>query len=985
MIILSLAASGVAWETGFSIVPVDDPDVLGADTAGGALPPPRGDVGDIDGVNDDVNDGGAPDIALDPAPAEPEPVPAVRQPSTREELRRMSREELFRLAFGRAAPERPRNLILVLIAEGRLIGNSEVVYEEDFSSFRFVSPDFSRFLDTLLLPAARSAAGDSAGYFSSAVLQAAGFTVVADEFVYELRVLVPPESKVVSHMNLNRRGGWAGWASGGEFVKPAFVSFYLNYLLSDMFIYTRSKYEIMGMEFESGTYSRTPASINFNGALVVSGWVLDGSASLREPAPGTPLTWDAYRRGNVVLSRDFVSRYSKFSAGDISLNVGGTVGGARYEYNKRFFRNNPHDEQSKVAFFMPRSGQIEVYMDGFYRQRFHLPAGHHEVSGFGGEPGRNTVRLVLRMDDGSVEEVPFEYILGNPRNIGRGETRYSLAGGFRREHAPSPACFEYIIEDPAVSFDWMYGLSRRLSVGLRGGASQHNNLGTAQFLWDLGTLGWTDVRITANYMPGAPNPYGERADISYTPNVARGIKRLNRAVWGNLDGGPLPDIGLSLRGYYQGAMYNPSVFGEQLPPNAVIAGASGNLGFGFLNGSISANGGIDFFRETEENTDNYHPTGYNYGVRLSQSIMTIPISMGAGVNVAGGVRSPYFSVNMTHRFGVGAGLSGNIRKHQFSASADIGTGMAYAPLVLRPIEYPDSVLANPDFDGPWYELVPDERVQINVGGGANFGWLWRSGGSGAGSHSYSANVRVPDIFNPSIPGLNANFRQLYNRGELTGHYNLMNTNTSFLSLQTHMASAMLSGSFMFADGLWAFGRPVSGGFMLIDAKHSLQGANVHVNRSHHNKQEMSRNGWLGAAYHNQVGAYSPTQVMLTLTDVPWGAALQNNRFYAYGGPGQGYALRLGSKSGVLLLTRITSGGRPVSYAYVTIEPESDRAAPRATFTGGDGTLQMDAMTPGARYRIKFSQASGLRDITIEIPRGSDLILELGDIEVERDL
>jgi hypothetical protein len=593
------------------------------------------------------------------------------------------------------------------------------------------------------------------------------------------------------------------------------------------------------------------------------------------------------------------------------------------------------------------------------------------------------------MDDGGEEEIPFEYILGDPRNIGRGEVRYSAAAGLRRETAPSPACYEYIIEEPAASADVLYGLARTVSVGLSGLSSRHNNIAGTQVLWDMGFLGWLDMRGAASYTAGADIPYyGGRIDASYLPNIGLGIRKLNRMLGGDIYGnGPLPGMSLSLRGFYMSETYNSDPFkGEAITSNALMGGISGNIGFGFFMGGISGSGAINFYRVIETNADDYYPIGYSYGARISQSIYRIPISVSAGMSVYGGVHRPYFSMSMSHGFGFGAGVGKSIGGHQISASAGIGVGMGYDPLVLKPVEYPDSIRLDPNFTGPEYEFVMGDSAQLGMGGNASLNWSWRNDGNGVGAQHYSASVVVPDIFDPHIPGLRAGFSHTYNRAFLSGSYSLMDYSTSVFSSQTHTLSATLAGSFMFADGLWAFGRPTYGSFALIEAKHGMKGTNIHVGRSSRHNQDFSRNGWLGAAYDNRIGEHFSTPLSLTLTDIPVGVMLENNRFYTESGTRQGYALRLGGKQGVLMIARIRSAGRPVTYTFATIESESPRAGEPykySTFTGGDGTLQVGDLTPGATYRIKFAQSANIRDVLITIPRNADLLFEAGVIEVDR--
>ena len=908
-------------------------------------------------VNDNVNDTAAP----------------VR-PRSRDEIRRMSREDLFRLAFGRGTVERSRTLVMVLFAEGRRLGNTEIVYDDDFSAFRFISPALSRYLDTLLIPEARSAAGDSTGYFYSKLLEANGYNVFADEPSYELRVTLPPLSKALQRKNL--KGGYAV-EPVGEKINPAAFSFYMNYRLSDS--YSHSDYSVYNSIFNNS--GRAPANLNFDGALNLFKWVLEGSGWAGEPEEGQPFTWDNYRRYDVRLVRDILPLNARVTAGDI-----GQMGGVSYEHNSWLFGSDPRDWESSVTFFMPRRGAVEVYMDGVYRQRFILPAGRHQLSGFGGLVGRNSVRLLLRMEDGSTEEVPFEYILGDPRNVRRGEARYSLAAGVERRAIASPLCYEYDPNEPGAIVDFMYGVSRTVSAGFTGQASKYNGVAGAQASWEDNALGWLTLRANASFTPaGAELVTGERVDVTWSPNMARAVRRFNRQVSGNaLRDAPLSQVSLSLRGYYQSAAYNASLFKDTnfisgARGNRIVGGTSGVLSFAAFSGSVSLNGGAVFNRDTAVAAENISYVDYNYGLRVSQSFYGIPFSASAGMNVVNGVGRPYFSVNTGYNFGLGLQHNAAYRRHRFTASNVIGLNVAYTPLELQP----DT--STPDPDDYVVDFSTDvEEVALNIR--TDFGWQWSNGTFGNGAQSYSAKLSLPNLPDNLNSNVTASGRQIYNRGLLNENYRFASLAGTNFDRRTHSVGAALSGSFMFADGLWALGRPVDGSFILADARHSLRGANVHINRSHYHRQDYSRNGWLGAAYQNTAAEYAPTAVRITLTDAPPGATLQNNRYYANGGYRQGYALRLGAKESVLLQVRFTDGGKPVTYAYVTVEPEyaSDVSARRATFTGGDGTLQMSGLEPGETYVIKFGGGSNIKDVTIEIPRDAELIFDYPDVAVEKE-
>jgi len=940
------------------------------ETSGDASPVP---VTETKTLPETETSGIIPDIIPESAPDSAAPV--VR-PRSRREVRQMSREDIFRLAFGRGAAQRSRTLVLMLFAEGYRLGNVEIVYDDDFSAFRFISPALSQYLDTLLVPEARPAAGDSAGYFYSKTLIAKGYEVVADEQKYELYVTAPPDGKALQRRNL--QGGYAV-APVGRKIDPAILSFYMNYRLSDS--YTYADYRIYSSVFNNSLRAR--ADLNFDGALNLLGFVLEGSGWAGEPDDGQPWTWDNYRRYDVRLVRDIAAWNARVTAGDV-----GSMGGLRYEHNNWMFGGDPRDGESSVSFFMPRHGYVEVYMDGVYRQRFLLPAGRHQLSGFGGLVGRNRVRLLLRMDDGSIEEVPFEYVLGDPRNVRRGEARYSFEAGFERRAVASPMCYEYDLDEPGGVVDFMYGVSRTVSAGVTGQASKHNGVAGIQASWDDNAVGWMTLRANVSVTPvDAALVTGQRLDVTWSPNLAPAVKRLNRRISGDLrNDPPLSSVGFSLRGYYQSAVYNTSLFGDAglvggVPKNLVAGGVSGVLSFAAFRGSVSASGGIVLYRDTAAVWGRYSCGEYNYGLRVSQTFDGIPISLGAGVNVTDGVSRPYFSVNTGYNFGLGLRHSTVYRKHRFSTSSTVGMNVAYTPLELQEVtpEDPDSV--------PYYvvDFSPDaDELALNLR--ADAGWQWSSGNYGNGAQSYSATVSLPNLPDNLNHNAATSGRQVFNRGLLVENYRYTNTTGRNMDRLTHSVGAAWSGSFMFADGMWALGRPVSGGFILADARHSLRGANVHINRSHYYNKDYSRNGWFGAAYQNSAAEYSPTTIRLTLTDAPPGAMLENNRFYALGGYRQGYALRLGAKERVLLQIRFTDSGKPVTYAYATVEPESatDASVRRATFTGGDGVLQMSDLERGEAYIIRFDGSANIKPVTIEIPRDAELVFEHPDVVVIKE-
>jgi len=883
-----------------------------------------------------------------------------------EQLSRLSREELFRRAFGRAAPVRPREMTMRLFdGEGDRklpLGNVDIVWDEKFAEFRFISARFARHLDRVLYSEARPGAGDSVGYFTSTVLTGAGYVVTADEARHELRIIVPFRDKIQRRTLF----GSAHRMAAGSEIDPARLSFYMNYRLDSR--YTYSFYDYGGAYTayrrpDSG-FSRTPVYLDFEGALAALDWVLEGSALLREPAAGQPISGSLFQRGDVRAVHDFRELSSRLRVGDVSVYSeilgGDLMGGARYEHNGWLFGNDPRDGTDVVTFFLAKPGYVLVYVDGEYRERLELSAGHHEISGIDSRSGRSDVRLFLvTNDDRAAERVDMVYLYSSERNMFKNETRYSVTAGFRRDGVSEPWSYEYNFAEPGVHGDVMYGLHPALSVGLAGQFSRNNGALGTQFLWDMGKLGWIDLRAAASL--AAYNHPGERVDVSYSPRMRPALAALNKLFTGDTIKRPLSGLDLAFRGYFNSGNYSEALFNPVVPIGTTLgsAGVSGNFGFGLFGFGVSASGGADFL---ERDRGGYYMYEYNYGLRLARSFGMASFNASAGEVVREGVRTPYFSLNCNSSLGL------SIRRHRFSVGGGVGTRAVYPPsdsLSNGIIPVPDS-----------YDLTYS----------ANAGWRWSNYANGAGAQTYTANAYIRNSLNPSYT---ATADYAHNRAVLQASYSFSETGYANYSRGAHSLQAQLLGSFMYAGGLWAFGRQVNNGFALVDTKGDLEGANLHMNRAYYGNYDQSHTGLLGAAYHERVQEVGATNILLSATGVPMGSILRENSFHTMGRYKQGYALRVGETPTVLLQTRLMLGANPIAHAYLTIEPagadtKTRDLARRASFTNSAGILQAGGLVPGASYIIKFGSALNLKDVTVSVPETSGALLDLGDIAVERE-
>jgi outer membrane usher protein FimD/PapC len=858
---------------------------------------------------------------------------------------KLQKSDLFRLTFGKTAPPRSRDYMVKLFVDDKNFGEVQVLWDSAFKYFDFYSTGFSTYLDTLLTPEGRKQTNGLDGHFNSLRMDSLHFSVKLDENNYELRVYVPPEIKALQRTRLGRE-----YVPRGSLLEPAWFSFYMNMRTAQYFNCSEHLYTgEAGSDWDSGSpCMRQPVNLDLDGAFASLGWVLEGSGIVHEPQQGQKFGKNNARRYDFRLVRDIYSAKSRLSLGDVSgsgILSSGTLGGVKYEHNKRFFSNSILSEQYKIRFTLPRPAQVEVQINGNAAQRISLPAGSHELSGFSGHRGLNAVEVFMTQEDGTFEAIPYEFELGGSSNLLKGEVAYSVTAGVNRSSAPMG--YDYNVKEPAANADVLYGITPFLTGGLSAQASMQNAIMGTRFLLSADSLSWWEFRALANYADSSK--FGHTEEFKYT-RMAQ-------------------NASLSLMGYHKSRAYNPHLFTKLPFPNADLFGVSSTAGLGIPRGGISVSAGVSMNRLQGGGRS---PLNYNYGAGLSQTILDISLNASASAIVRNRELEPYISFGANYIFGVD--------RHNFTILDEI----SYNPVYVMPTysfeTTTDSsslgVSIEPEFEEetPGYTKYEWQNL-------FSLGWSWSDGGSNNGARSYSADISTQSNYNSGrLWG-----QHTYNRAKISAGYGLTDINMGNTTTRGHSANASLGASFMFADGLWAFGRPVDRGFILANVRNGLTGATVHINHSEFFNSDYSESGWLGAAYYNQTMNYRPNEIQVTLTDIPVGSWLEQDRYYTMGAYKQGYAVRLGSEALALLQVRLIDESGPFAYKYVTVEHLDSKGVvvdKRATFTSKEGILQSGNIHPGHKYRLNFGEDSYLKNIEIDIPRGAGSLIILPDIRVE---
>jgi len=841
----------------------------------------------------------------------------------------MSYEELFKAAFKKEVA-REHYFIVNFSADGKDFGDTEIFYDSAFTSFTFYSVAFSRYLDEVLLPDERSKIYDQDGNFSNYQLKAAGFEVNLDERGFVLQIELPPEIKELQRLNLGRTA-----KPRGTMIEPAFFSFYSNFYAYDYLNCNDSRDCI-----------RTPFLLSADAAMAMGGFVLESGGSFREPYYSNERWKNNIRRGDIRLVKDIYHRNIRLSFGDLN-----EVGGIRFEHSERIF-NRDRTEPYKVNFFLYKASYVEVYIDGQLNRRLYLPSGYHELSGFAGHSGVNTVQVFVPRPDGSMQKIGFGFELGEGVPMRKGESRQYLNAGIRRTPIPSPLSYKYHPEEPGINVEYAYGLFHNTNIGFSWLVSRQNLVSGLQ-LQNANPLGFTELLGTVNYSDSIPY-IGTRVEL-------RNFCSFESLLGSNF----------TLTGYIQNSTYNPDLFSPRGMESSEFAGIYGVLNIDL----VSLNAGMYFNREN----DLQSPVDYRYGISVSQSIFGIALNAAMSSSFNERASTYHLSLNVAYSFGVS--------HHNITISNGLNRrSNNYDPQEVKNPNYSNDPSDDAHYYEPKYITIPGSSEHY-WSRRSTLGWSWMGGSSGAIGQSYSAYVAAQGntIDSPKSDidaGLNAYY--FLNRAEMGANYNFARYESYHGYIQRHNANVRASTSFMFADGLWAFGRTVRGGFILADTKESLDGSIVRINYSEFYDSDLSHSGFFGAAYQNSITSYYNNQITIHLNNMPEGAYLEENNYYAFGRYKQGYALRLGNDMRVFMQVRLIGEEGDLSNIYAAISqisPDGKVIDKRTTFTSKSGILQMGNLIPGEKYRISFNPSSSIKDIDIVIPKDSEPFLELPDMKV----
>jgi outer membrane usher protein len=254
-------------------------------------------------------------------------------------------------------------------------------------------------------------------------------------------------------------------------------------------------------------------------------------------------------------------------------------------------------------------------------------------------------------------------------------------------------------------------------------------------------------------------------------------------------------------------------------------------------------------------------------------------------------------------------------------------------------------------------------------------------GHGVGAWAVSAEVeKGASSGGESDPqhGVSGSVAYTGNRAELVASHD-----RDFLRLGSEMlgerSSLRIGSAIAFANGAVAVGRPVSGGFAIVDTHPSLEHRTAAIGQGADSIQAES--GFFGPALVSNLPAYSAAHLAYEVEDLPPGYDLGASVFDLFPAYRGGFRLTVGSQASVMAQgVLIDEQDQAVGLLAGSLRPkESPGAAPIGFFTLETGAFFVQGLSPGV-WVLEIGEEPKYQ-AEIVVPGGATGVVELQTIKV----
>lgn len=407
----------------------------------------------------------------------------------------------FEAIFGRPPPTSAETLTIPLILDGRAAGDVRVTIASGAEDLEIIAEPLLDLLKESIAPDSLDplrTASDATGRLRLSHLRAAGVEAEFDWQRLELHVGIPPELRPTSTIHLSRRQPPRGT---GHTVEPSAVSAFLNVRTGIDHVQQSSTGYGEGLQ---------PIRADFDGAINLHNWVIEGSARYTEDAT---YPW---RRGNFRLVRDDPERRLRYTAGDLAYPTTGfqqfrPMAGVTVARNFALQPYRITEPRGQTSFFLRSPSTVEVLVNGRPIRTLRLAPGPHSLQDFNLADGGNDVVLQITDDVGRRETLRLSFFF-DARLLAAGEHEFAYSVGVPSH--PGDRGPEYATDTPAVSFFHRFGITDSFSAGMNFQGDENRQLMGVESLWATG-FGTFQPDIAGSHMHGGSNGYAARLGYRY--------------------------------------------------------------------------------------------------------------------------------------------------------------------------------------------------------------------------------------------------------------------------------------------------------------------------------------------------------------------------------------------------------------------------------------------------------------------------------------
>ncbi|AFZ12410.1 fimbrial biogenesis outer membrane usher protein [Crinalium epipsammum PCC 9333] len=415
-----------------------------------------------------------------PSPVENQPAsPTPSKPST--PVPEKQDDDLFQRIFGRPRTSGSvQRVVVSFLINGEEQGQILIVLSPGGTpEVRFQAGAFLEKTAEIVRPDIQEklrAAIDKEGNLTLEVLRQNGLEATFDQRELKLQVQVPPAQRKTNVLNV-QEGNLPPGAK--DALHPSRISGYVNLRGGESYVWSGK---------EGTSLGRQPLSLDFEGALNLNGWVIEGSTAFTEKANPNLV------RGDLRVVRDAPDQALRYVAGDLSVPITG------YQSSRpmvgitvaRNFSLQPYRVTrpiSQFEFFLERPSRVEVLINGRLTQALQLPPGRQDIRDLPLSGGINNVQLIITDDVGRVQRLDFPApVAGELLAPGLQQFAYSLGFPTKVEKGDR----NYDFTQPTLTLSHRWGLTDTLTMGGYLQADPKQQLAGVEGVWatSFGNLGW---------------------------------------------------------------------------------------------------------------------------------------------------------------------------------------------------------------------------------------------------------------------------------------------------------------------------------------------------------------------------------------------------------------------------------------------------------------------------------------------------------------